>query len=169
MSVHLLAGSFNAGLLDPLLDARVAVEKYADGCRILENFIVETHGPVSRRVGMVHLGFAGSQVVAPRLEGFQFASGPIMAEFGSGQFRFWNAAGVLLAATVAHPYSDAELFEVQFVQVNDVVFVTHYAHVPRLLSHFSDSVWTLLEVHEPAGGWPTGAGVAEILLEPLKK
>lgn len=43
--------TFNSGVLSPKVDCRVDVEKYAGGCRILENFIPEKYGCVSRRPG----------------------------------------------------------------------------------------------------------------------
>lgn len=43
--------SFNAGELSPRLDARSDLEKVSSGCRILENFIIETYGSARRRPG----------------------------------------------------------------------------------------------------------------------
>ena len=40
MPISQLITSFNAGELSPYMDARSDVEKYASGCRTLENFIV---------------------------------------------------------------------------------------------------------------------------------
>ena len=155
MSVHTLQSSFNAGALTPLMDARVSVEKYEAGCRILENFIVETHGPLSRRPGLEYLGRCQSDAVASRLVGMEFANSQIVAELGPTSWRFWKD-GVLLGDFVAHPYSAAELDEVQICQVNDVIYLTHYNHAPLILGHYGDEDWRVREIHEPEAGWAAG-------------
>jgi hypothetical protein len=157
MPVVHFSSSFNAGLLSPHLDARTNVEKYDSGCAELDNFIPLTHGPITRRPGTQFVELAASATVAPRLIGFEFATGPVLAEMGHGAWRFFKNGALIAGVSVVHPYADAELFEVQVVQVNDVIFLTHYAHVPMVLSHFSDTNWTLREVHEPATGWGAGA------------
>lgn len=43
--------TFNSGELSPKVDARIDVEKYAGGCRILENFIPLKYGCVEKRPG----------------------------------------------------------------------------------------------------------------------
>jgi len=45
--------SFNAGELTPLLDARVDLEFYRNGCKRLENFIPTVQGPARFRPGLI--------------------------------------------------------------------------------------------------------------------
>ena len=54
-------------------------------------------------------------------------------------------------AAVALPYSEAEAFEVQFKQVNDVVYLVHPSHEPKRLVRRSDTDWALEEV---SWAWP---------------
>ena len=46
-----LKTSFNAGELSPLLDGRSDLEKYPQGCSLLENFIPTVQGPIYHRPG----------------------------------------------------------------------------------------------------------------------
>jgi hypothetical protein len=50
----------------------------------------------------------------------------------------------VLTGTV--PYLASELFEIQFVQVNDIVYLTHPNHPVQKLSRIADNNWTLAEV-----------------------
>lgn len=47
---------FNGGEMSPLMDGRTDAEKYATGCRVLENFIVKPQGGVFKRPGTQLLG-----------------------------------------------------------------------------------------------------------------
>ena len=55
MSVNLPITTFNAGELSPLIDARTDLEKYASGCRTLENMLPRIYGPVERRPGTIYI------------------------------------------------------------------------------------------------------------------
>ena len=46
-----IRSTFNAGELSPLMDGRVDIAKYTNGCRRLENFIPAVQGPAVRRGG----------------------------------------------------------------------------------------------------------------------
>jgi hypothetical protein len=47
--------TFNSGELSPRIDARIDVEKYSSGCKILENFIPEKYGCATRRPGTLYI------------------------------------------------------------------------------------------------------------------
>lgn len=53
---HVMITNFTAGELSPLLDARVDIGKYENGCRVLENFMVFPHGPAAKRPGLRYVG-----------------------------------------------------------------------------------------------------------------
>jgi hypothetical protein len=50
------------------------------------------------------------------------------------------ASGVL---EIPSPYLEAELREVQYSQVNDIMYLAHANHAPRKLSRLADNRWTL--------------------------
>ena len=52
---------FNGGEMSPLMDGRTDSEKYATGCRLLENFIVRSYGGAFKRPG-TRYGTSGSDV-----------------------------------------------------------------------------------------------------------
>ena len=51
------------------------------------------------------------------------------------------------AVEVETPYLTADLFELDFAQTNDVMYITHPDHAPRKLSRISDTEWVLHEVN----------------------
>jgi hypothetical protein len=114
-----LIAAFNAGVLSPLLDARVDIEKYRNGCRILENCVPKIYGGAFGRAGMELMGSTKDHSKKARLIEFIFsASTNFILEFGDQYVRFWSngvqvesAPGVPLE--VASVYVEADLFFIQ--------------------------------------------------------
>jgi hypothetical protein len=52
---------------------------------------------------------------------------------------------------VPSPYQDADVFEIQFTQINDIIYLVHPNYAPRKLSRLADDHWTLAEV---VWDWP---------------
>jgi len=145
---NLHIGSFNAGELSPLMASRFGVEKVASGCRILRNFLIHVHGPAFRRPGLEYMGPSKDSAVKSRLYGFTFSTSTgFILEICSDGLKVWsNGIAVVLDAPVPLPYLEAEIFQVQTYQVNDVVYLVHPNHSPRRLVRYSDTDWQLEEV-----------------------
>jgi hypothetical protein len=148
---NLLVTALNAGELSPYMDARTDVEKYRSGCRTLENMVVLPYGGVYRRAGTEYLGEAKNANQRCRLIGFNFSvTTRFVLEFGHQYIRFWgNDSPVLSGGSpleVASPYQESELRELQYVQVNDIMYIAHANHAPRKLTRVSDTNWTLTTV-----------------------
>lgn len=143
--------SFNAGEVSPFIDARTSLEKYRSACRTLENFQILPYGGVIRRPGTEFRGTTKNPNLGEvRLIGFNFSTTTrFILEMGVGYMRFWNAStGQLQTNTsggileVNHPYVGAHLREVQFVQINDLMYFAHANYPPRKLSRLADNNWT---------------------------
>ena len=143
--------SFNAGEVSPFIDARTSLEKYRSACRTLENFQILPYGGVIRRPGTEFRGAAKNPAIGEvRLIGFNFSTTTrFILEMGVEYLRFWNAetgqlqtnaSGGILEVT--HPYVGAHLREVQFVQINDLMYFAHANYPPRKLSRLADNNWT---------------------------
>lgn len=62
---------------------------------------------------------------------------------------------------ITTPYSDSEVFDIDFVQSADVVSLAHPSHAPRELSRTGDTSWTLSEsTFAPTVSFPTGVSSA---------
>lgn len=151
--------SFNGGELSPWTDPRLDLEKYRSGCRTLRNFKPNVYGGAFRRQGTLYMG---AEVVAGkkmRLQKFEFSvTTTLILEFGHLYLRFWttgdDAARVMLDAAIyqiVSPWSESELFELQFAQQNDTVYVTHPNHRPRVLRRQANNNWSLSPLSDE---WP---------------
>lgn len=143
--------SFNAGELSPLLDARTDIEKYAKGCRQLQNAVLETYGAARRRAGTRFVAEAKFSNRKCRLLEFEFSiATQFVIELGHQYMRFYkDGAQVLLSGSayeISSPYLEAELYAVQLVQINDIVYLVHSNYPPYKLSRLADTNWTLAEV-----------------------
>lgn len=140
--------SFNSGELSESMGQRFGVEKVATGCRKLRNFMLDVHGPATKRPGM---GFIGSNTDASarsHLIPFNFSTTTtFMLEANPAGLRVWsNGALVTLDAPVAWPYTETETEEVQTTQINDVLYLAHANHPPRKITRVTDTNWKLEEV-----------------------
>jgi hypothetical protein len=148
--------SFNAGEVSPLIDARTSLEKYRSACRTLENFQILPYGGVIRRPGTEFLGPVKSPTAssAVRLIGFNFSTTTrYVLELGNLYMRFWSGAtGALINGgggspfEVATPYAAADLRELQFVQINDIMYFAHASYPAYKLSRLADNNWTFAAV-----------------------
>src|SRR5690554_2666387 len=86
-----------------------------------------------------------------RLIRFQFSTTTVYTlEFTSLFLRFYtNGQQIELSGSpyeIATPYAEADLFELQFTQVNDTMYITHPEYAVRKLTRAGDTDWTLAEV-----------------------
>jgi hypothetical protein len=146
--------SFNAGELSPLLDARVDLDKYSNGCRQLQNAIIETYGAARRRPGLQFVAEAkyptnpGDSV---RLIEFQFSTTTtFVLELGNAYMRFFsNGAPVMDGVNpyeITTPWEIPDLYGVKYAQINDVMYLVHPLYPVYKLSRVADTNWTCEEV-----------------------
>ena len=141
--------SFNAGELSPYLQQRPDITKYQSGCDQLENFIILPYGGVYRRPGTRYVGSTKDEGKV-RLIPFNFSTEDSFAlEFGDNYIRFHKSGHPVLNGTTPYelssPWSGDQLREIQFTQVNDVLFLVHKDVPPRKLSRTDDTNWSLDE------------------------
>jgi hypothetical protein len=153
---RILTNAFNAGELTPDLMGRVDLESLKKACRVCRNFLPRTLGGVRRRPGMLYLGEAKYNTKQCRLLPFNFSTiSRFVLELGDGYIRFWKDGSLVLSGGVplelAAPWTEAQLFGIQMVQVNNLIFFTHPSFHPQELRRVSDTSWTLADF---AWNWP---------------
>lgn len=82
---------------------------------------------------------------------FQFSvTTTFVIEVGNEYFKFYSGgAPVTISGSpygIVTPYQDADLRELKYKQVNDVVYIVHPNYFVRKLSRFADTDWRLEEV-----------------------
>jgi len=103
--------NFTGGELSPRLDGRNDLNKYASGCKTLENMIVYPHGSAARRSGTQFTAEVKDSSKKTRLIPFEFSTTQTyMMEFGNQYIRFYKDNGQILegdktisGATQANP------------------------------------------------------------------
>ena len=144
--------NFTAGELSPLMEARVDLAQYANGCRLLKNFLVHPQGGIYRRGGTKHVASVKTSSKKTRLVPFEFSTTQAyILEFGENYIRFYKDQGQIVsgspeaAVELTTTYSESELFGLQFAQSADVLYIAHPNHHPAQLSRTSHTAWTLAD------------------------
>lgn len=89
--------SFNGGELSPLMDSRLDQEKYAAGCRTLENFFPLIYGGAERRSGTEYIYGCYSNSAKSRLIPFEHSvDDTYILEFANQNIRVFRAGGAVL-------------------------------------------------------------------------
>lgn len=147
-----IRNSFNAGELSPLLRGRVDLEKYKNGCDTLTNFIPQIFGPAQKRPGARFVIEVKDSSKPTRLIPFEFSNTQAFAlEFGDNYIRFHADGGTVETAPdtpyeISSPYDDDDLFEINYAQNADVIYLVHPDHPPYKLARLGATNWTLTEV-----------------------
>lgn len=141
---------FNAGEITPLLLARHDFVKYHNACKQLQNMIVLSQGPVTRRPGTKYITTTKSNGAA-RLIPFEYSkTDTYMLEFGNLYMRVYRNGGQVLDVNsdpfeLVTTYTMAELDNIQFVQSADIMWLVHPDHEIAELTRTGHTSWTLTD------------------------
>ncbi len=123
-----ILNTFTSGELSAHLDARVDFEKYSSGCKTLENFYVLPYGGAKKRSGTQYIADAKTKAV---LKPFSVGvDQSYVLEIGDQYIRFYRD-GIQITDTsgvpieVSTPYSSNDVFEIQFAQFGDIMYMAH--------------------------------------------
>ena len=143
--------NFTDGELSPRLDGRNDLQKYATGCKTLENMIIFPHGSAARRSGTQFVAEVKDSTKETRLIPFEFSTTQTyILEFGNQYIRFFKDNGQILSSgspyEISSPYLEAELFDIKFAQSADVMYLCHPNHPAKKLSRTGHTSWSLTSV-----------------------
>jgi hypothetical protein len=142
--------NFTGGEISPRLYGRVDLQKYATSVERCENFIIFSHGGITKRSGtrfITEVKFSDRKV---KLIPFIFSTEQAyILEFGHYYIRFYRNESVLLngAGTapyeVVSPFSEDDLDDLDFTQSADVLYLVHKDYQPRTLNRLGPTNWSL--------------------------
>lgn len=155
-SITRIQPSFVSGELSPRLLGRIDLDKYASGCSDITNMVVMPQGGLQNRPGFRLIAEAKTHARKCRLVPFQFSiTQAYILEFGHQYIRFYADGGQVMSGAspveVATTYTEAELPYLRFAQSADVLFITHPAHHPAMLSRTSATSFNLAPI---SWTWP---------------
>lgn len=151
MGTSLIQPSFASGELAPSLYARVDLARYQTGLRLCRNFIVMPYGGIKNRPGTVFISPTKASGAA-RLIPFEFNDEQTyVLEFGNLYMRVYKDGGIVESSPgvpyeVVTPFTEAQLFALNYTQSADVMTLVHPAHEPRQLSRLDHDDWTLATI-----------------------
>ena len=147
---------FNAGEVSPLMQARTDFERYDNSAKTLQNMLVLTQGPVARRPGTKYIADVKNSSLATRLIPFEFSKDDAyILEFGNLYMRVYRNSGVVLdgasAFELATEFLTADLFDIQFAQIANTMYMVHGGHLPQKLTRADHDDWTIVDANFTTG------------------
>ncbi len=149
---NVLITSFNSGELSPLLEGRVDVARYYSGCSTLENMVVLPHGGVTKRPGSYYIADTKTHSKVCRLIPFEYSTEQAyIIEVGNLYMRFYKDGGQITndddsIYEVTTEYVEDDLFELQYVQSADMMYIVHPDYPPASLTRADHNDWTLSDI-----------------------
>lgn len=136
-----------SGEVSPTMEGRPDVGRYANACRVLENFLLTTTGMTSFRPGFRLMGLpkAGETPMLRRFRAGGELGESYMLELGHKYGRVWHTSGQV--ATTGTPVEFTTLFEnedhasLSFTQSVDFLFVTHETRGIFAIKRSSHTSW----------------------------
>jgi hypothetical protein len=151
-SVTAFQTNFSAGEISPKLFARVDVSKYPNAAYEVQNLIVQRFGGAKKRGGTEFIEEVKDSADETRLIPFIFSvTQAYMLEFGDLYIRIYTNGGRVenppgTPVEVVSPYTSAQLFDLQFAQSADVLYITHPDHPPMEFTRTSATAFTIEEI-----------------------
>jgi len=152
VKTDIIQTSFVGGEFAPALYGRTDIAQYANACSIVENFLIRPFGSVISCAGTEYINECktGGSTGLARLMRFVFSqTDSYVIEMGVGYFRFYTDGAVVVSNStiyeVAHTYEEDELFDIQYSQLNDVIYLSHPDHRTQKLTRLASNNWTLTD------------------------
>jgi len=143
-----LLNNFTAGEVSPKMDARSDIVPYANGAKKIENFAVMPYGGLTRVSGTYFVCSVKTPEDETRLIPFQFSTTQTyVLEFGDEYIRFYKDDGQIQDGgspyEITSPYDKTDLFELNFAQDADTMYITHNDYPIQKLTRSGHTDWRL--------------------------
>ena len=170
--------AFNAGELSPLMNSRVDFPKYRLGASTLENMLVRTQGPITRRPGTKYIASVKDADDDTRLIPFEKSDEyAYIIELGDEYARFYRSGAQIMDGTdpyeIVTPWDESDVFELQFAQDADTMRIVHPDYEPYILARTDHDEWTCVPIDSTTGPFidentdkaltitPSGTGIGD--------
>ncbi|TPM89862.1 hypothetical protein [Mesorhizobium sp. B2-1-3A] len=143
-TLYPLQDTFVRGEISPRLHARASLDLYRAGLSRCENFVTLPHGGLRKRGGTYFVGEVKTSAKKTRLIPFIFSADQAYAlEFGDQYIRVYAYGARVGTVEVSSPYLEADLFNLQYVQSADQMWITHGSYPLKVLTRTAHTTWTL--------------------------
>ena len=138
-SLRTVITNFSSGELNPLLATRTDVGSYFQGAKNCKNFSLLAEGGLMRRPGTSYLATLPAQC---RLIPFIFSDDEVaIIVLSNNRMDVYNVSGTALTSnyTTNCNWTTAQLFELNFAQFGDTIYITHRNNAIRKIFRESAS------------------------------
>lgn len=142
--------NFLGGEISPKFLGRTDISKYYQSCLKLENLVLMNQGGATRRPGSYYVAKSKTASKKVRLIPFEYSTNTVyVLEFGHEYIRVFKDHAQLMGngdpyeVTDDNVYTEAQLFEIQYVMIDQDMYSFHSGHAPRKLSRTGDTAWTM--------------------------
>ena len=135
--------NFSSGELNPLLATRTDVASYFQGAKSCQNFALLAEGGLMRRPGTSYLATLPAE---SRIIPFIFSDDEVaIIVLSNNRMDVYNTSGVAITSnyTTNCNWTTAQLFELNFAQFGDTIFVAHRNNPLRKIFRASASSFTV--------------------------
>ena len=139
--------AFSGGECSPSIHARVDLDRYRTMLKTCRNGIIHPTGGWSNRAGTRMIAQAKNNLTtSARVVKFVFSSTQrYILEFGDYYVRFYKNRAQIQSGGAAYevvtPYPIADVFDLEFEQSADTLYITHNKYQQRTLSRIADDNW----------------------------
>lgn len=144
-----IQATFARGELSPRLHSRVDIDYYKAGLATCRNFFVMRQGGLRRRPGTQFIAATKDSSRRSRVVKFIFSQAQAyIIEFGHLYCRFYALGGQVqtspgVAYEIVTPYTESDIFGLQFAQSADVLYVAHRNYAPRKIIRAAETSWSV--------------------------
>jgi len=133
---------FTEGVYSPFLEGRINLEGYYSSTKTQDNFLSDPSGVLQKRKGLRYVGEADQANFDSRLIPFQFSkTESLLLEFANKKINVWEKGSKI--HTITTIFEQGELFEFQYVQRHDLIFIVHPKHPPQELKRTGNTSWSI--------------------------
>ena len=135
--------NFSSGELNPLLATRTDVSSYVQGAKQCKNFALLAEGGVMRRPGTSYLATLPAE---SRIIPFIFSDDEVaIIVLSNNRLDVYNTSGTALTSnyTTNCNWTTAQLFELNFAQFGDTIYITHRNNDIRKIFRASATSFTV--------------------------
>lgn len=143
--------SANAGIISPVAAMRLDLERAANGCRVLKNFIPRPSGAFFKRPGTERLGQTrrGEEAV---LKSFNYSANTrFQLELGDGYVRFWSNRQLVsldMAGATVWKNTTAQYQVGEWTHRTGIIYSSKAVHTPEGSNQPPSSSWNTTNLRE---------------------
>lgn len=157
-TAHGIQNALISGELSPRALGRTDLARFKNGAAQILNYALMPTGGAEKVPGTKWVASTKDSTQVARLVRFRFSTTQeYVLEFGDEYFRIYRDEGQVTSGAspveVVTPYTEDELYSLQFAQSADTLYVVHPDHAPRAITRTSHTAWSINTFGYQYGPW----------------